>query len=312
MNTLIIDGINQRITQCRTGKRKEPPPKNKKTPGEAGKERAKAWYIRKSPQAVNRFITKIKKFYEQTKFQPTLKIWVTITTSQHKTGLTDKDLLYKFRLYWQHKKLPYLLTVERQRNTGDLHFHLLTSVRKTFDFTKEVSRLAKLFQVKPHPSVFDARHIKDIKGIQIYISKYIRKSLPPIELLEKWYNDNPENYSPPYSSLFFCRTFTGSQNFTGVHDTNSKASKFTIPIEFTNFLNLKGHEEKTFDYAKTYKYDADLLKRINWLRMALTRAGILLHDGSIELPGAINEHVLLASQLDSYHYKHLKESYNFP
>ena len=145
-----------------------------------------AGYNKKGPRTIKKLTELINLMYETryTKSKDTKFYWVTITTCQHKTGKTDSELYYSFKLWQQHRKdQRYIATVERQRETGDLHFHLVVEQPKKYNLQAEVKRLAALLGTDAHPALFEAKYIHNLPTLVGYIGKYIRKPVPKMATL---------------------------------------------------------------------------------------------------------------------------------
>jgi len=142
-------------------------------------------------------------------------LFVTITTLQHKSGKSDREIYAKFQRWIKRFEHLYVCTIERQKGTQDLHFHVVIRVPKDFyfDFKREQKRIAGLFssdsfRIQPHPALFDVSEVKNFATLVGYISKYITK--------------DPKEYC----SLFYCRTFSISRNLAKLW--KSEADKYVI------------------------------------------------------------------------------------
>lgn len=200
--------------------------------------------------------------------------FLTLTTQQSLTGLLDKTLLYALRLFLQHKSKTiraYVQVVERQRNTGDLHFHIIYKGKK-LRIEQSLKHWSTVVNAaKPnHPALLDVKRVTSSGMLQNYLAKYVVKRCPSMNYLEKWYNINPEKYKPPYSSLFWCRMSTGSQMLS--KKNREYKTKFRIPTEFIKYLPT---QRVAFgDFYDLYHYSEAVEKRVKWLYSAFKRAGL--------------------------------------
>lgn len=163
----------------------------------------KKWYNRKTPRGAKVVKTMINYLHE-TKTDKESLFFVTITTQQHKNGLTDMELWHRVGRWLKGRELPYVCTVERQTHgfngstpTEDLHFHICVRASSKFDIPHELGRLAKYFQVEKHPALLDIKRVQSVGGLVGYITKYVTK-----QPTGKKFGD--------CSSLFSCRTFSVS------------------------------------------------------------------------------------------------------
>lgn len=167
--------------------------------------KTKLWYNRRT----NNSLKKIKEYLfilgKIAQYENKQLYFITITTLQHKTKFSDKDLLYKFKKFIQHRKDPYCCVVERQRETADIHYHIITTSSKPFDIPSNVKRLGKLF-TNFNTNVFNVQLVDDVQGVVRYFYKYIKKPCPTWDKILEY--DKRGILRPPYSSLYLCRTFT--------------------------------------------------------------------------------------------------------
>jgi len=142
-------------------------------------------------------------------------LFVTLTSVQHKTGSSDREIYASFQRWVKRFPFVYVSVVERQKHTQDLHFHLVVRCPKDFlfNFKKEEKRISRFlsndtFCVQPHPALIDVSEINEISALVGYITKYVTK--------------DPKEYC----SLFYCRTFSISRNLTKIW--KSEADKYVI------------------------------------------------------------------------------------
>lgn len=269
MEVVIVDRYSKSAYAVRVGKRgdgdKRPP---------KGKGRPRLWYNRRTAASLKQITNKIYKLYEYTTSKAYTGepiIWLTLTTLQHKTGKTDKDLLYCFKKFFQHRTCSYINVVERQRNTGDIHFHLIVQNDSHFNFKAEVERWASILGVEPNPNLFVAKEITDLPTLRIYISKYIRKPCPSWSTIEKWFHKYGNEAKFPYSSLFWCRTTTsGGEIFRSI---DKRDFAVRIPKEYESFLKLT--DKKYGEFTDNYSYSDELYNRSQNLYRCLRRAGLV-------------------------------------
>jgi len=179
---------------------------NEVSPGSAER---KVWYNIKRPRniiKIHRLSQALIKNYEYVYF-------ITTTTNQSRTGLSDGALLRVTTTALRNQGLTYIGTVERQNKgqggkfrqpTEDLHFHFIvgsnTPLYQSRDDLRyfciqQIQGFARIYECSPHPSLFDIKQIRheSSKKIISYITKYITKQ---------------ESHCNP---LFKCRTLFYSQ-----------------------------------------------------------------------------------------------------
>ena len=252
---ITIDRINQSVVSVLDNK-------NKNTTYHP----RKRWYNKKTPKSAKRVKTMINFIYDIKKKDEHL-FFVTITTCQHKSNFTDKQLFSKIGLWLRYQGVHYVSTVERQKDTTDLHFHLIILAKKKYSFVPELKKLSKYFNVDYHPALFDVKKIHSINTVIGYITKYVTK-------------DNKK-----YSSIFQCRTFSVANKTSKLFKT--VADNYVIKIQarteisgstknFSNFLkeikkNLGGLQLlynqdgsiKGNDFFRCYKYSSELWEIAN-------------------------------------------------
>lgn len=193
-------------------------------------------------------------------------LFVTLTTQQSNSGITDHGTVYALKLWLQHKKCKYLFWCERQRNTGDIHWHGIMNC-KLFDFAKETAYWSSLIGAVDHPALIQADFIRDVKGLGKYLQKYLVKSAND-KFMQKALET--EITKPPYSSYFSLnRCFLASQ---GLSKKYRSELQLRFPIEYKKYLEVE--RVKFGDYCDYYTYNDKVLQRAKWLRYALKRAGM--------------------------------------
>lgn len=199
----------------------------------------KRWYNRKTPRGAKVVKTMINFLYE-TKKEKEYLYFITITTVQHRSGKTDKELFGRVGVWLKNRQLHYVCTVERQRDTEDLHFHIIIRASSKFDIRYELGRLSKLLSVQNHPALFDVKRIDNLQRVVGYINKYITKN------------------GTKYSSVFRCRTFSVAKRTRASY--KAMAHRFVCriePGECVDFiLNVKyplKYQHNT-DFFVSYKY----------------------------------------------------------
>lgn len=184
------------------------------------RKRNKSFHSRKCPfnrkrtRSAKRIKTMIN-FMHLTKTENEKLLFITITSLQHKTNKLDSSIYADFQRWVKRLPLVYVCVLERQRNTEDIHFHLVVRCPRSFyfDFKKEEIRISRFlssdtFRVQPHPALFDVSEINDISTLVGYITKYVTK--------------DPKEYC----SLFYCRTYSISRNLTKIW--KAEADKYVI------------------------------------------------------------------------------------
>jgi hypothetical protein len=212
----------------------------------------KRWYNRKTPRGA-KIIKTLINFMNYEKKEKEHFYFLTLTTQQHKSGFSDKELFSRVGAWLAKRGFEYVCTVERQRNTQDLHFHIfiLARVQKPFVIRNEIQILSRIFSVPAHGALFNVKRVdsENVKAIVAYISKYVTK-------------DNGK-----YSSLFGCRTFSVSnglrRRYKGLADkyvirlSGDAQSRFLIE---QNALKLLQPLHVT-DFFVCFKYSLDI-----WVR----------------------------------------------
>lgn len=176
--------------------------------------------------------------------------FITLTTVQHKTCALDWFLMKQFGYFAKHYCGKfYLCSVERQRNTGDIHYHIIT----TSDFNQPLySRMrkkwAKLIGAKDHRALFQCEIVKNGE-VAMYVSKlanYVSKNL----------NDIDEE-KPPYSSLFFCRTYSVSKSLHNLFKQKADNYILSVKDNYLDYLmvNHKLKEKFANDFFVQYYYE---------------------------------------------------------
>ena len=210
--------------------------------GNVGKKGNSKNYFKKSPRTAKKITSLAKSFYEL-RNKAKKMIWCTITTQQHITKKLDAFYLYKMKLWLQHQDIKYVLVCERQRQTGDLHFHLLIEKNKYYDINEELNRLHILFNCAKHDALFHVRAVNNNKKLASYISKYLKKD-----------KRKPSNENPPYSSLFWCKTF--SYSLSVAKDYKKNISQFLVKTSELFLFNMRSYFEVLHknEYNVIYKY----------------------------------------------------------
>lgn len=223
-------------------------------------------YNKKSPRTVKKLTQIINLFYESRRKHFTF-YWVTLTTVQHKTNKTDSQLYYGVKLWLQHKRVRYVCVAERQRNTGDLHFHLIIEQKDIFKIKEEQNRIADVFGVMSHPALFDVKRIRNVSTLISYLAKYVRKPLPTQAVLQKQFDrqgtKNPSSgkeykFSPPYSSLFQCRTFSYSGDIGKTYKSEHHRFRIEVSAEIKEDYPYLFKPKYSTEFFTVYDYSIDL------------------------------------------------------
>jgi len=173
----------------------------------------KRWYNRKTPRAAKIIKTMINFMYYEKKQEQEI-FFVTITTCQHKSGMSDKELYARIRLWFKNRKQSdYVIVLERQKDTQDIHYHcvILFDKGERYSFRRELEYLGKLLRVQPHPALLDVKRVFDIKTVVGYINKYVTKE------------------NGKYCSLFTCRTFSVSKRLRRRY--KELADKYVVRVD---------------------------------------------------------------------------------
>jgi len=231
----------------------------------------KLWYNKKTLRGAKKIKTLINfMYYEKTEQQDLF--FITVTTCQHKSGISDYECNRRIGLWLKNRGVEYVCVLERQHNTEDIHYHiiLLDDKRARFDIGDEIRKLARLFEVEPHPALFDVKRIKSITRIVGYIRKYVTK-------------DNGK-----YSSIYRCRTYTVSRKLGARYkqNINKYVVKFGSSTSFVSgrdylaeFLSVnKLVEQFSTDFFKVYEYSDYIWQRALELRDEHLTYVELYHD----------------------------------
>jgi len=170
--------------------------------------------------------------------------FVTITTKQHETGFTDKELYHKLHLWLKNRESHYVCICERQlgkngtKGTNDLHFHIIIRRKGNYSIPTEIRRIAKLFNIAEHPAIFDVKKLRGINRIKHYLTKYVTKGLKDCK--------------------FYCRTFSISKRarlaFNKFNQQNIIRPNDAFVIKNFALFN----KIKEFDYCTIYKFSISL------------------------------------------------------
>lgn len=218
----------------------------------------KVWYNRKRPRGAKVVKTMINFMFNEKQETESL-YFITITTCQHKTGMLDTELFSRIGLWFKNRKQSdYVITVERQRETQDLHFHcvVLFNQGERYSFGRELQYLGRLFKVEPHSALLDVKRITNVERVVGYIRKYITK-------------DNGK-----YCSLFGCRTFSVSKRLRRRYKENAgryvKKLRGDAAVNFVReiregrvihgkegFVRLE-KERNSSDWFTMFKYNRDI------------------------------------------------------
>lgn len=162
------------------------------------------------------------------------KAFITITTKQHETGFRDSDLISRMgkvlrsRLYFGNE---YICVCERQRNTSDLHFHILTVYDSVdfFDYKRLRRKCAKSFGIRDHPAILQVDWIEeeDSSGVARYMAKLSS------------YVSKESGEDAPYSSIFYCRTYTISKHLKA--EFRKVANRYVLGFSSDFLLRVKDH-----------------------------------------------------------------------
>lgn len=195
------------------------------------------------------------------------KAFITITTTQHRTGATDRQLMATMGDLLRSRKFfgtDYTLVCERQRNTGDLHFHILANFEENsfVDWNDMRAKIAKKFQIENHPAVlqFDwitaqnsaeliPRYMTKVAG---YCSKESGKVLKSGEL-------SPKEEDAPYSSMFYCRTFSVSKSLRS--EFRRVADRYEVKVNPHSIMPILKKQVHSNDFFSVYKSDDEIFKQ---------------------------------------------------
>lgn len=241
-------------------------------------------YNKKSPRTIKKLTELINLMYE-TRQKDKRFYWVTLTTLQHKTGKSDKDLFYSLKKFIQHRGVEYICVAERQRDNwqdceslpdgfkcrADLHFHLIIQQTQDFDIQKEIQRCAEVFGVEYSTHLFNVKRVFDAKQLVGYISKYVRKSCPSMDIIERsWQNHGKPYKCPktgkqkeskkiqPYSSLFECRTFSYSGSLGKRYKEKYSTFVHTIDANVMPEIPSMLVEKYVHPFFTVYKWNDDI------------------------------------------------------
>lgn len=187
------------------------------------------------------------------------KAFITITTTQHITGATDSQLMATMGDLLRSRKYfgtDYTLVCERQRNTSDLHFHILANFNEVnhVDWKKLRQKVAMKFGIKNHPAVLQFDWLTDQNSHNLvanymikvagYCSKESGKILKSGEL-------SPNQDDAPYSSMFYCRTYSVSKSLR--NEFRRVADRYEVKVNPHFLQQVKVNQLHHNDFYSVYK-----------------------------------------------------------
>lgn len=213
---------------------------------------AHRWYYRSSPSHLRRARHYAAAMLYAAKEKNLNMFFITLTTQQSSTGMTDLDLAYSLRKYLKHKSLHgYLFVAERQKDTEDIHFHgfIITDVTR-YSIEDELIRWCQLCNVAPHPAMYDIKRIHVNEGSKVvsYLSKYVGKASKHIDR----------------SEIFACRPFFCSRNISRYYREYSNRIFVSATVDDSGLEYLMSGLRvlREFDYARLYEYSEIGLKKM--------------------------------------------------
>jgi len=214
----------------------------------------KKWYNKKSLRTAKKIKTLINfmHYENERKQQKDELFFITVTTKQHESGLSDKELNAAIGRWLKGRNFTdYVCVLERQTGgtggkfgqpTEDIHYHIVLQYSegtKLFDFKHELGRLSKLFRIPAHPALLDVKRIRNIQQVVGYIRKYVTK-------------DNKK-----CSSLFLCRTLLVSKRLNKRYKNLASDYVTRLSKETGVMIFLKQHKLELLhkkDFFACYKY----------------------------------------------------------
>lgn len=255
---LTVDSISKRTyISYNSGKRK----RAQLHPDDPINERApKLWYNRRTKTSLRKIKEYLFILSKYSEYENKKLYFITITTLQHQTGYSDKDIFVAIKKYTQHRKNPYCCVLERQRQTQDLHMHIIWASETSFNIANECKRLGILLN-NHNTNVFNVQLVHDTSGILAYFFKYIAKPVPSWEKINQWAADN--KLRSPYSSLFLCRTFSVGGGLGKLYKRYIEQFKFTT-TKFSDIVKIPNNSVK-FDgkYFTEYEYEPEQFHQLN-------------------------------------------------
>lgn len=164
--------------------------------------------------------------------------FITVTTYHHVNGYGDRYCRQIISNWFKKLKITnYVLVCERQRDTGDLHFHIIAET-PNYNVWKEAVYLANKFESDNPAAILDRRYIPYNSIVALttrlnYVVGYITKK-------------------SDYSSLFFTNTYSISKTLMAKYRQNAHKvlRKVDNPSQFADLLV----KTKSSTFVETYEF----------------------------------------------------------
>lgn len=218
------------------------------------KHKRKRAFNKKTLRGAKRVKQLINYMYETATKKYHRMYFVTITTMQHRTNKSDLQLSYDLRKWFKNRgsEFQYVNVLERQRNTEDIHYHIIIRATIDFDIKRECDKLGKLLGTNSHPALFDVKRLTNVRTVVAYINKYVSKGCNTLECRPL------SEEKPQYSSLFYCRTWNASRGITRAYRENAHHSVISITNDDLELYKHLFVEKFKSDFFRTFEYNSDI------------------------------------------------------
>lgn len=200
-------------------------------------------------------------------------LFVTITTCQHKNGLTDSECNQILSKWLELRKKQniinsYLWVAERQKKTGDIHYHIILLSNDKINIPDNVKYLMKAYK-GTGTNVFNVEKVQNKVGA---ISSYMLKSI------NKYLTKNADSQSikarPSQISHDLIKAFklNANQFIQGVNSYD-----FDLNQEYEYICNALTDFKPVFsnDFVVCYKLHYKTVNKfLETLKMARTRKNL--------------------------------------
>jgi len=167
--------------------------------------------------------------------------FVTITTYQHYNGLSDKQARQVVSNWFKKLKIDkYILVCEAQRNTGDLHFHIILHYAQDLQIAKEAKYFSNRYHSSNPAAIFDIKRINlDDTSLNSALSYVVS------------YQTKKSNYS----TLFYTNTYSISKTLQKIYKSRAYEVELKVePHSVKEFLKVK----KKTPFFVAYEYGEDI------------------------------------------------------
>lgn len=215
----------------------------------AGYQKTKRWYNRKNTRAKVKIALYAAAAIDYASVQNLSYYFLTLTTRQHQTGAADVQLWKKFGYFCnQILKAINITVVERQRNTGDLHFHSILLHNK-IDIQLACTTWCEILGLPFNPAALDIKQIEtnNIQNVLHYVNSYMVKK-------------------GDYESLFQCRTFNVSRKLSTYYKQNADRYICKIPKEVAHLYIDEFKLIKSTDFFNVFEFNQNVWSHLQHIR----------------------------------------------